>query len=105
MIPFMVQVGAYIIPSGAFVFCVHLEPAAALGSNSQISFVEATLMLNPPKMYSLLLATVNPPGRMVPTASPGQSSVPRRAGVSVTGSYVNTRAVAVVFPAAEPPTQ
>ena len=35
--------------------------AAALGSNSQISFVEATLMLNPPRMYSLLLATVKPP--------------------------------------------
>src|SRR5256885_7290990 len=103
--PFMVHVGAYMIPSGVFTFAVHLEPAAALGSNSQISFVEATLMLNPPRMYSLLLATVNPPGRIVPAASPGQSSVPRRAGVSVTGSYVNTRAVPVVFPAAEPPTQ
>src|SRR5262245_11618234 len=104
MRPFMVHVGAYIIPTGVFVFCVHLAPAAALGSNSQISLVEATLMLNPPTMYSLLLATVNPPGRIVP-AAPGQSSLPRRAGVSVAGSYVNTRAVAVLAPAAEPPTQ
>src|SRR5437016_6878668 len=103
--PFMVHVGAYMIPSGVFTFCAHLEPAAALGLNSQISFVEATLMLNPPRMYSLLLATVNPPGRIVPAASPGQSSLPRRAGVSVVGSYVNTRAVAVVCVAAEPPTQ
>src|SRR6266478_7140698 len=98
--PFMVQVGAYMTPSGVFIFGAHLEPSAALGSNSQISFVEATLMLNPPRMYSLLLATVNPPGRIVPAASPGQSSLPRRAGVSVAGSSVNTRAVAVVFPAA-----
>jgi hypothetical protein len=44
------------IPTGVFTFSVHLEPSAALGSNSQISLVEATLMLNPPRMYSLLLA-------------------------------------------------
>src|SRR5438270_13931363 len=105
MVPFMVQVGAYMIPSGVFTFCVHLEPAAALGSNSQISFVEDTRMLNPPRMYSLLLATVKPPGRIVPAASPGQSSVPSRAGVSVTGSAVNTRPVAVVWPADDPSTQ
>src|SRR5262245_58559276 len=105
MMPSMAHVGAYIMPTGVFTFCVHLEPAAGLGSNSQISLVDATLISNPPRMYSLLLATVNPPGKMVPVASPGQSSLPRRAGVSVAGSYVNTRAVAVVFPAAEPPTQ
>src|SRR5437660_9973583 len=98
--PFMVHVGAYMIPSGVFTFCAHLEPAAALGSNSQISFVEATLMLNPPRMYSLLLATVNPPGSIAPTASPGQSSLPRRPGVSVARSEVSRRALAVVFPAA-----
>src|SRR5919204_6423355 len=105
MMPFMVQVGAYIMPSGVFVFCVHLEPAGALGSNSQISFVDDTLILKPPRMYSLLLATANPPGRMVPAASPGQSSLPRRAGVSVTGSKVNTRALALFCPAPDPPTQ
>ena len=40
MMPSMAHVGAYMIPSGVFTFCVHLEPAAALGSNSQISLVE-----------------------------------------------------------------
>src|SRR5437773_12527780 len=48
MMPFMVQVGANMIPTGAFTFSVHLDPSAALGSNSQIPLVEATLMLNPP---------------------------------------------------------
>ena len=80
----MVQVGAYMIPTGVFVFCVHLEPAAALGSNSQIWLVDATLILNPPRMYSLLLATVNPPGRIVAMA-PGQSSPVKVVAVSVTG--------------------
>ena len=73
MMPFMVQAGANMIPTGAFTFSVHLEPSAALGSNSQIPLVEATLMLNPPRMYSLLLATANPPGRTLP-GLPGQSS-------------------------------
>src|SRR5215831_2174004 len=77
MIPFIVVVGAYMIPSGVFTICVHLEPAAAFGSNCQIWFVEATLILKPPRMYSLLLATANPPGRIVPAESPGQLSVAR----------------------------
>jgi len=72
----MVQVGAYMIPTGVFVFCVHLAPTARVGSNSQIWFVEATLMLNPPNIYSLLPVTAKPPGRIVPAASPGQLSAP-----------------------------
>ena len=86
MMPLMVQVGAYMIPTGVFVICVHLAPTAAVGSNCQIWLVEATLMLNPPRMYSLLLATANPPGRIVPAASPGQLSAPVSVvTVSVTG--------------------
>jgi len=42
------------------------------------------LILNPPRMYSLLLNTVNPPGRIVPMA-PGQSSPVKTVEVSVTG--------------------
>ena len=84
MMPLMAQVGAYMIPTGVFVLCVHLAPTAAVGSNSQIWFVDATLILNPPRMYSLLLATANPPGRIVPMA-PGQSSPVKVVGVSVTG--------------------
>jgi len=100
----MVQVGAYMIPSGVFTLCVHLAPTARVGSNSQIWFVDATLILNPPRMYNLLLATANPPGKVVPPA-PGQLSPVKVLAVSVTGLYANTRPVAVVCPAAEPPTQ
>ena len=64
------------IPTGVSTLCSHLEPMAAVGSNCQIWFVEATLMLNPPSMYSLLLALAKPPGRIVPVASPGQLSAP-----------------------------
>jgi hypothetical protein len=71
----MVAVGAYMIPIGVLVLCNHFEPTAAVGSNCQIWFVEATLMVNPPRMYSLLLNTENPPGRVVPAAA-GQSSAP-----------------------------
>jgi hypothetical protein len=54
-------------------------------------------MLNPPRMYSLSLNTENPPGRIVPAASPGQLSPALRVvAVSVTGLYEKTRAVAVV---------
>jgi hypothetical protein len=70
----MAVVGAYMIPSGVFTLCSHLEPAAAVGSNCHIWLVEATLMLNPPSMYSLLLVTAKPPGKIVPAASPGQLS-------------------------------
>jgi hypothetical protein len=70
----MAAVGAYMIPTGVFTLCSHLEPTAAVGSNCQIWLVEATLMLNPPRMYSLLPVTANPPGRIVPAASPGQLS-------------------------------
>ena len=74
------------IPTGVFTLCVHLEPTAAVGSNSHIWLVELTLMLNPPRMYSLLL-TANPPGRIVPEASPGQlSAAVRLVIVSATGS-------------------
>src|ERR1700752_4346528 len=104
MIPLIVQVGAYMIPSGVFTIWVHLAPTAWEGSNCHIWFVEPTLMLNPPRMYSLLLATANPPGRMVPRA-PGQSSPVRVVAVSVAGSEENTRAAAGVCPAAAPPTQ
>ena len=84
MIPLMLQVGAYMIPTGVFTFCVHLEPTGALGSNSQIWLVDATLMLNPPRMYSLLLAHDKTTGRIVPMA-PGQSSPVKVAAVSLTG--------------------
>jgi hypothetical protein len=83
----MVQVGAYMTPSGVFVICVHLEPTAAVGSNCHIWLVEATLMLKPPSMYSLLLNTANPPGKIVPAASPGQlSELVRLVIASATGS-------------------
>jgi len=84
--PPLAHVGAYITPSGVFTLCSHLAPTAAVGSNSHIWFVEATLMLNPPSMYSLLLATAKPPGRIVPAASPGQlSALVSVVTVSVTG--------------------
>src|SRR4030095_1482025 len=105
MMPFMVQVGANMIPTGAFTFSVHLEPSAALGSNSQIPLVEATLILNPPRMYSLLLATANPPGRTLP-GLPGQlSAALSTVWVSVAGSYEKTRDAATVSPTAEPAAQ
>jgi hypothetical protein len=72
-------------PSGVFTICVHLAPTAAVGSNCQIWFVDATLMSKPPNMYNLSLTTANPPGRIVPDASPGQSSPVRVLIVSVTG--------------------
>src|SRR4029077_16166872 len=104
--PFMAAVDAYMTPTGVFTSCTHLAPTAALGSNCHIWLVEATLMLNPPIMYSLLPVTAKPPGRIVPAASPGQLSAPVRVViVSARGSYKNTRAVAVACPAAEPPTQ
>ena len=83
MLP-MVHVGAYMIPSGVFTRCSHLEPTACVGSNCQIWLVEATLMLNPPRIYSLSLYTAKPPGRIVPIA-PGQSSFPSVVAVSVAG--------------------
>ena len=76
------------IPTGAFTLCTHLEPMGAVGSNSHIWLVEDTLMLNPPRMYSLLLhPTAKPPGKIVPAASPGQlSAAVRLVIVSATGS-------------------
>src|SRR5258708_5025298 len=70
----MVHVGAYITPAGVFALCSHLERIAAVGSNCHIWLVEATLTLNPPSMYSLLLCTANPPGTIVPVLLPGQLS-------------------------------
>jgi hypothetical protein len=61
------------IGTGVFTLCSHLAPTPSVGSNCQIWLVEATLMVNPPRMYSLLLNTENPPGRVVPAAA-GQSS-------------------------------
>jgi hypothetical protein len=47
----MVVVGAYMIPTGVVTGdSVHLAPTAAVGSNAQIWFVDATLILNPPRM-------------------------------------------------------
>ena len=74
------------IPTGVFTLCSHLEPTAAVGSNSHIWLVEATLMLKPPSMYSLLPVTAKPPGKIVPAASPGQlSALVSVVTVSVTG--------------------
>src|ERR1051325_2530840 len=108
MMLWMTHVGAYMIPIGVFTFCVHLAPTAPFGLNRQIWLVEATLMLNPPRMNRLLnlFTTANPPGRVVPLASPGQlSALVRVVIVSVIGLYWKTRAVAVVAPAALPPRQ
>src|SRR5213083_1690550 len=106
MMPPMQAVGAYMILTGVFTLCSHFEPTAAVGSNSHIWFVEATLMLKPPMIYSLLPHTAKPPGRIVPAASPGQLSPAASVVIeSVTGLYKNTRAMAVVCVAAEPPTQ
>src|ERR1051325_5421990 len=55
MMPFMQHAGAYMIPTGVFTLCTHLEPTEARGLNSQIWLVEDTLMLKPPRMYNLLL--------------------------------------------------
>src|SRR5258708_17565740 len=99
--PFMAHVGAYMIPSGVFTLCSHLEPTAAVGSNCHISLVEATLMLNPPRMYILLPVSANPPARIVPAASPGQlSPLVRVVTASVTGFYYTTPPPA---PPAPPP--
>ena len=86
--PPMAVVGAYMIPSGVVTGAiVHLAPTAAVGSNAHIWLVEATLMSNPPSMYSSLPVTAKPPGRIVPAASPGQlSPAVRVVAVSVTGS-------------------
>src|SRR6266567_1914103 len=63
----------------------HLEPTAALGSNDHIWFVEATLMLNPPRIYILLPVSAKPPGRIVPI-DPGQlSPAPSVTTISVVG--------------------
>src|SRR5260370_24623534 len=106
MMPPMEHVGAYMIPSGVFTSCSHLAPTPAVGSNCHIWLVEAVPMLNPPSMYSLLPVTANPPGRIVPPASPGQLSAEVRVvKVSVTGLLKNTKALAVDCTAAEPPTQ
>ena len=43
-------------------------------------------MLNPPRIYSLLLVTAKPPGRIVPAEFPGQlSALVSVLAVSVTG--------------------
>src|SRR6185369_6132608 len=63
------------------------------------------LMLKPPRTYRTFPTTAAPPGRMVPAALPGQLSEGSVVRVSVIGSYVFTTAVAVVAPAAEPPTR
>src|SRR4051794_15749307 len=86
-------------------FRVQREPAVRFGSNSQIWLIMATLILKPPKMYSLLLNTAKPPGSMVPPESPGHGSVVTTVITSVTGLYWRTELVAVVAPAAEPPTE
>jgi hypothetical protein len=86
MMSSIAQVGEYMIPSGVFTLWNHLEPTAKVGSNCQIWLVEATLISKPPKMYSLLSTVANPPGRMVPDASPGQlSEAPSVSIVSLTG--------------------
>src|SRR6266516_3680844 len=55
IMPVIAAVGAYMIPSGVVTGAsVHLAPTAAVGSNAQIWLVEATLMLNPPRIYILL---------------------------------------------------
>jgi hypothetical protein len=86
MMPSIAHVGAYMIPTGAFTLWNHLAPTAAVGSNCQIWLVDATLISKPPIMYNLLLTTANPPGRIVPDASPGQlSPAPSVSIVSLTG--------------------
>src|SRR5688500_9674523 len=82
----------------------HRLPAARAGSNFQIWVVMPTLMLNPPKTYRTLLTTAAPPGSTVPPTLPGQGSEARTVRVSVIGLYWRTSEVAVVAPAAEPPT-
>src|SRR5688500_9702489 len=82
----------------------HRVPGASAGSNFQIWVVMPTLMLNPPKTYRTLLTTAAPPGSTVPLALPGQGSIARTVSVSLIGSYWRTSEVAVVAPAAEPPT-
>jgi hypothetical protein len=85
MLP-IVDVEAYMIPSGVFAICVHFKPTPVVGSNCHIWLVDAILMLKPPRIYSLLLYTVNPPGKIVPAESPGQLSPLVRAVItSVTG--------------------
>src|SRR4030095_1932660 len=99
----MVVVGMYARGTGnTAILCSHvLLP----GVNSQIVLTAAAgLIVNPPRIYSLLLNTENPPGKVVPPNAPGQGAA-TVVRVSVTGSYRNTRSVEVVAPAAELPTQ
>src|SRR5438067_13912073 len=99
MMPPMAAVGAYMIPSGVFTLCSHLAPTAPLGSNCHIWLVEATLMLNPPKIYILLPVSANPPGRKVPAALPGQLSAKVIVTtVPATGLKYTTREATVVCP-------
>src|SRR5205814_10556196 len=101
MIPPMAAVGAYMIPSGVFTLCSHLAPTAPLGSNCHIWLVEATLMLDPPKIYIWLPVSANPPGRIVPAALPGKvSALVSVVALSVAGFGMRTRAAAVVCPSA-----
>src|SRR5688572_21304000 len=83
---------------------VQRAPGARAGLNLQIWLVIPTPMLNPPKTYRMLLCTAAPPGSTVPPTFPGQGSVAMTVKVSVIGLYWRTSDVAVVAPAAEPPT-
>jgi hypothetical protein len=76
-----------------------------VGVNSQIVLTTpAGDTVNPPKMYSLLLNTEKPPGRVVFPNAPGHGAATGLI-VSVAGLYRNTRSAVVVCVAAEPPTQ
>src|ERR1700751_2705782 len=106
MMPPMAHVGAYMMPSGVVTGAsTHLEPTAALGSNDHIWLVEATLMLNPPRIYILLPVSAKPPGRIVPMA-PGQLSPPPRVTTeSLTGVYETSRPGVGFSPGADRPAQ
>src|ERR1043166_1115032 len=97
----IVAVGIYARAAGnTDILCSHVLG----GVNSQIVLTVAVLIVNPPRIYNLLLNTENPPGKVVPLNAPGQGAA-ILVIASATGSYRNTRSVEVVAPAAEPPTQ
>src|SRR3954452_17162916 len=91
--------GTYPRSTGMLTFCTQVF---AVGVNSQIWFVIAVLIWNPPIVYSLLLRIAKPPGKVIPSLSPGHGALTALM-LSVTGLSLKTRAVAVTCPPAEPP--
>src|SRR5262245_2633413 len=92
ILPSRVAPAMYARPRGrsALASWVHLEPAAAIGSNRQVSVNTAPKPSaeKPPNMYILLSYTANPPGMRAGVA--GHGSVETVVIESATGLYTRT---------------